>query len=281
MVCLGSPKQELWMAEHAGKISCGLMAGLGGSLDVLAGNVQRAPETWRRLGLEWLYRVIKEPKRIKRVAKLPLFVLEAARRGGDDMGRLIVLEGIDGSGKSAQYRRLCARFDRERLGYHSIVFPRYDQESSALIRMYLNGDFGGKPEDVNPCAASIFYAVDRYASYMTDWREYYQNGGVVLSDRYTTSNAVHQGAKLPAAEQPAFFDWLYDLEYVEARLPRPDLVIFLDVDLATSERRMAHRREKYGTGGGHTRERRRIPPALPGHRPAAPPRTTAGASWTS
>ena len=81
MVCLGSPKQELWMAEHAGKISCGLMAGLGGSLDVLAGNVQRAPETWRRLGLEWLYRVIKEPKRIKRVAKLPLFVLEAARKG--------------------------------------------------------------------------------------------------------------------------------------------------------------------------------------------------------
>ena len=81
MVCLGSPKQELWMAEHAGRISCGLMAGLGGSLDVLAGNVQRAPETWRRLGLEWLYRVIKEPKRITRVAKLPLFVLEAARKG--------------------------------------------------------------------------------------------------------------------------------------------------------------------------------------------------------
>ena len=81
IVSLGSPKQELWMAEHAGRISCGLMAGLGGSLDVLAGNVQRAPETWRRLGLEWLYRVIKEPKRITRVAKLPLFVLEAARKG--------------------------------------------------------------------------------------------------------------------------------------------------------------------------------------------------------
>lgn len=79
MVCLGSPKQELWMAGKAGRLSCGLMAGLGGSLDVLAGNVQRAPETWRRLGLEWLYRVIKEPKRITRLAKLPLFVLEAAK----------------------------------------------------------------------------------------------------------------------------------------------------------------------------------------------------------
>lgn len=165
------------------------------------------------------------------------------------MGKLIVLEGIDGSGKSAQYRRLTARFEREGLDYHSIVFPRYDQESSALIRMYLNGDFGSKPEDVNPCAASIFYAVDRYASYMTDWREYYQNGGVVLSDRYTTSNAVHQGAKLPPAEQPAFFDWLYDLEYVKLGLPRPDLVIFLDVDLATSERRMVRRQAKTGSSG--------------------------------
>lgn len=78
MVCLGSPKQERWMAANAGKLNCGLMAGLGGSLDVLAGNVQRAPEAWRRLGLEWLYRVIKEPKRLGRVMKLPLFVVEAA-----------------------------------------------------------------------------------------------------------------------------------------------------------------------------------------------------------
>lgn len=81
MVCLGSPKQENWMASNAGRLSCGLMAGLGGSLDVLAGNVQRAPEAWRKLGLEWLYRVIKEPKRIGRIAKLPLFVVEAASEG--------------------------------------------------------------------------------------------------------------------------------------------------------------------------------------------------------
>ena len=170
------------------------------------------------------------------------------------MGKLIVLEGIDGSGKSAQYRRLTARFKREGMDYRSTVFPRYDQESSALIRMYLNGDFGEKPEDVNAYASSIFYAVDRYASYMTDWRGYYQSGGVVLSDRYTTSNAVHQGAKLPPAEQPAFFDWLYDLEYVKLGLPRPDLVIFLNVDLATSEKRMAHRRAKTG-GDGDIHER--------------------------
>ena len=187
------------------------------------------------------------------------------------MGKLIVLEGIDGSGKSAQYRRLCARFEREGLDYHSIVFPRYDQESSALIRMYLNGDFGSRPDDVNAYASSIFYAVDRYASYMTDWKAYYQSGGVVLSDRYTTSNAVHQGAKLPPEEQPRFFDWLYDLEYVKLGLPRPDLVIFLDVDLATSEARMHRRQLKTGKSGDiHERDTEYLQLCLDtGHRAAA------------
>ena len=125
-------------------------------------------------------------------------------------GKLIVLEGIDGSGKSAQYRRLCARFDEAGMAYHHIVFPRYDQESSALIRMY-------------------------------------ENGGLILSDRYTTSNAIHQGSKLPEAELPAFFDWLYDLEYGKMGLPRPDLVLYLDVDLPTSLKRMQHRQEKLNT----------------------------------
>lgn len=187
------------------------------------------------------------------------------------MGKLIVLEGIDGSGKSAQYRRLTARFEREGLDYHSIVFPRYDQESSALIRMYLNGDFGSRPDDVNAYASSIFYAVDRYASYMTDWKADYLSGGVVLSDRYTTSNAVHQGAKLPPEEQPRFFDWLYDLEYVKLGLPRPDLVIFLDVDLATSEARMHRRQLKTGKSGDiHERDTEYLQLCLDtGHRAAA------------
>ena len=107
------------------------------------------------------------------------------------MGKLVVLEGIDGSGKSAQYRRLVSRFEREDIKYHSIVFPRYDQESSALIRMYLGGQFGEKPEDVNAFAASIFYAVDRYASYMTDWKEYYEQGGLVDGDRLMALFAYH------------------------------------------------------------------------------------------
>ena len=162
-------------------------------------------------------------------------------------GKLIVLEGIDGSGKSAQYRRLCARMENDGIAYNHIVFPRYDKESSALIRMYLSGQFGENPGDVNAYAASTFYAVDRYASYRTDWGELYEKGGIILSDRYTTSNAVHQGSKLPDDQLPAFFVWLQDLEYEKLGLPKPDLVIYLDVDLETSLARMRRRQQKTHT----------------------------------
>ena len=162
-------------------------------------------------------------------------------------GKLIVLEGIDGSGKSAQYRRLCQRMDNDKIAYNHIVFPRYDKESSALIRLYLGGAFGTHPGDVNAYTASAFYAVDRFASYRDDWGRIYENGGLILSDRYTTSNAVHQGSKLPDAELPAFFSWLADLEYNKMGLPEPDLVIYLDVDLETSRRRMRRREEKTHT----------------------------------
>ena len=162
-------------------------------------------------------------------------------------GKLIVLEGIDGSGKSAQYRRLCARMEKDGIGYHHIVFPRYDKESSALIRRYLGGQFGAKPADVNAYAASTFYAVDRFAAYRTDWGTLYEDGGLILSDRYTTSNAVHQGSKLSDEELPAFFAWLSDLEYHKMGLPRPDLVLYLEVDVETSLARMRRRQEKTHT----------------------------------
>ncbi|MDO4816201.1 MAG: deoxynucleoside kinase [Bacillota bacterium] len=162
-------------------------------------------------------------------------------------GKLIVIEGIDGSGKSAHYRRICEHLEEDGIAYNHIVFPRYDKESSALIRMYLGGEFGANPADVNAYAASTFYAVDRFAAYRTDWGETYKQGGFILSDRYTTSNAVHQGAKLPDEELEKFFRWLYDLEYVKMELPKPDLVIYLDVDIETSLARMQHRQEKTNT----------------------------------
>lgn len=164
-----------------------------------------------------------------------------------EKGKLIVLEGIDGSGKSANYKRICQHLEADGIEYNHIVFPRYDNDSSALIRMYLGGQFGSNPADVNAYTASTFYAVDRFAAYRTDWGSVYNSGGFILSDRYTTSNAVHQGAKLPDAELEDFFKWLYDLEHVKMGLPKPDLVIYLDVDIETSLARMKRRQAKTNT----------------------------------
>ena len=144
-------------------------------------------------------------------------------------GRLIVFEGTDGSGKSTQFRRLCSRAEREGYSFQKLVFPQYSEPSSALIRMYLSGEFGAHPEDVNPYAASAFYAVDRYASLKKVWGEYYQQGGLILTDRYTTSNAVHQAVKCAPAEREGFLRWLDDFEHTKLGLPRPNLVVYLDM----------------------------------------------------
>lgn len=157
------------------------------------------------------------------------------------MGKLIVLEGTDGSGKATQCAALAEALEKEGYEYRKVEFPRYSEDSSALIRMYLGGQFGEKPTDVNGYAASTFYAVDRYASYKQDWGEFYQAGGLILADRYTTSNAVHQGSKLTGQERIDFFDWLFDFEYRLMGLPEPDLVIYLDVPVAQTEKNMRHR----------------------------------------
>ena len=162
-------------------------------------------------------------------------------------GKLIVLEGIDGSGKSAQYRRICEKLKRDGIEYNHIVFPRYDKDSSALIRMYLSGEFGERPSDVNAYTASTFFAVDRFASFKQDWGGKYRDGAFILSDRYTSSNAVHQGSKLPDDELCNFFTWLADLEYGKMGLPKPDLVIYLDVSIELSLARMRRRQIKTNT----------------------------------
>ena len=144
-------------------------------------------------------------------------------------GTLIVIEGTDGSGKSTQFQQLRQRLEREGISFRNVVFPRYQEESSALIRLYLSGAFGTKPGDVNPYAASSFFAVDRYASYRQDWGDWYEQGGLVLCDRYTTSNAVHQASKLSAEERDTFFRWLYEFEFGKLGLPKPDLVLYLDM----------------------------------------------------
>jgi dTMP kinase len=166
-------------------------------------------------------------------------------------GRLAVIEGTDASGKSTQFALLSDRLEREKTDFRHIVFPRYSEPSSALVRMYLGGEFGQNPGDVNPFAASTFFAVDRYASYKKDWQAYYASGGLVLADRYTTSNAVHQGAKLTDGERRTFFEWLFDFEYRKIGLPQPDLVVLLDMPPECARRLL---KSRSGAGDIHERD---------------------------
>ena len=145
-------------------------------------------------------------------------------------GKLIIIEGSDGSGKATQTEKLYKRLLLEKFKVMKIEFPNYASQSSALVKMYLNGEFGTDPDSISPYIASSFYAVDRYASFKKEWEAFYQDGGIILCDRYTTSNMVHQAAKLDEdLERDKFLDWLYDLEYNIFGLPAPDYVIFLDM----------------------------------------------------
>lgn len=157
------------------------------------------------------------------------------------MGKLIVLEGLDGSGKSTQLEILAERLSKTEKGCQTVSFPAYDSDSSALVKMYLAGQFGTDPMDVNAYAASLFYAVDRFASYKTDWGKYYNDGGIVLAGRYVTSNGVHQTSKLPEEQWDEFTSWLYDIEYNKVGIPKPDLVVFLDMPPEVSQKLLSGR----------------------------------------
>lgn len=163
-------------------------------------------------------------------------------------GTLIVLEGIDGSGKATQSSLLEQALRAEGREVLHISFPDYESESSALVRMYLNGEFGSDPADVNPYAASLFFALDRFASFWKKWKPFYEAGGIVIADRYTTSNMVHQMTKMDGREErEQFLQWLEDTEYGKLGLPQPDAVILLDMPLAVSEALVRRRAEAGGS----------------------------------
>lgn len=146
------------------------------------------------------------------------------------MGKLIIIEGGDGSGKATQTRKLWNRLAREGLPAKKIEFPNYSSPSSALVKMYLGGEFGKDPNAVNPYAASTFYAVDRFASFKTLWEDFYKQGGIILADRYTTSNMIHQAVKIKEdKEWESYLDWLKDFEYQLMGLPQPDLILYLNM----------------------------------------------------
>lgn len=156
-------------------------------------------------------------------------------------GKLIVIEGLDGSGKATQSGRLAEALAGEGARVRQVSFPNYDSPSSALVKMYLGGAFGSDPDAVNAYAASSFYAVDRYAGYKADWGEFYRDGGIVIADRYTTSNAIHQCCKLPEAEWEGFLDWLFRFEYEQLGIPAPAQVVYLRMDVDASQALMMNR----------------------------------------
>lgn len=155
-------------------------------------------------------------------------------------GKLIIIEGLDGSGKSTQIELLTKRAQSLGKKVRQIKFPNYEEDSSALVKAYLGGELGSLNE-INAYAASTFYSVDRYATYRRHMKEDYENGCIFLLDRYTTANMYHQTTKLPRAEWDSFLNWLEDLEYNKLELPKPDLVLYLDMRPQTAKRLMEAR----------------------------------------
>lgn len=156
-------------------------------------------------------------------------------------GKLIVIEGLDGSGKSTQLSLLKQRLAAQGVCVTRIKLPNYDDPSCELVKMYLAGRFGGSPDAVNAYAASSFYAVDRYVSYHCYWKEAYCAGGIILADRYTTSNAYHQITKLSEDERDSYLEWLEDFEYGKLGIPAPDAVVYLDMPIEASQKLMTSR----------------------------------------
>lgn len=161
-------------------------------------------------------------------------------------GKLIVIEsGTDASGKATQSEKLYRRLKRQGYQVHKVEYPNYQSQSSALVRMYLQGEFGQNPGDVNSYVASTFFAVDRYASFHKEWKRLYEEGDIIIADRYTTSNMVHQASKIADLEErQEFLDWLWDLEFNKFTLPVPDIVIFLDMPPEQSHTLMKGRENK-------------------------------------
>lgn len=156
-------------------------------------------------------------------------------------GKFIVIEGLDGSGKATQTEILRKNLQSKGNKVTKLTFPDYDNPSSALVKMYLGGELGDKPSDVNAYAASAFYSVDRVASYLQFWKNDYETGSVILADRYATSNIIYQMSKLPREEWDPFIEFQEDFEYNKLKVPKPDLIIYLDVEPDVSQKLLSGR----------------------------------------
>lgn len=161
------------------------------------------------------------------------------------MGKLIVIEGTDSSGKETQSKRLYERLCEKGLNVKKITFPNYESPACAPVKMYLAGEFGENAMEVNPYPASTMYAIDRYASFKKEWEEFYNNGGVIVTDRYTQSNMIHQASKIENKEEKEkFMQWLVDLEFEKMRIPKPDIVLFINMPFEFAQELMKNRNNK-------------------------------------
>ena len=162
------------------------------------------------------------------------------------MGKLFVIDGTDGSGKQTQFNKLQERLTKDNIDYKTVSFPNYDSPSSSLVKMYLSGEFGTNAQEISPYIASTFYAADRYATFKTGYQEYYDNGGIILADRYTTANMVHQAGKIKdKKERDKFLKWLWDFEFNLYGLPIPTEVFFLNMPVEKSIELMKDRENKF------------------------------------
>ena len=162
------------------------------------------------------------------------------------MGKLYVIDGTDASGKQTQFEKLQQRLKKENIDFRTVSFPNYDSPSSSLVKMYLSGEFGENAKDVSPYIASTFYAADRYATYKTKLEDYYNNGGIILADRYTTANMVHQAGKIKdKQEREKFLNWLWDFEFNLYKLPVPTKVFFLNMPPEYAFELMKNRENKF------------------------------------
>lgn len=162
------------------------------------------------------------------------------------MGKLFVIDGTDGSGKQTQFQQLQESLLKDGIDYKVVSFPNYDSPSSALVQMYLSGEFGENAKEISPYIASTFYAADRYATFQTGYKKYYEDGGIILADRYTTANMVHQAGKIKdEKEREKFLNWLWDFEFNLYGLPVPNEVFFLNMPVEKSIELMKDRENKF------------------------------------
>ncbi len=162
------------------------------------------------------------------------------------MGKLFVIDGTDGSGKQTQFEKLKERLEKDKVEFKTVSFPNYDSQSSSLVKMYLSGEFGKNAKEISPYIASTFYAADRYATFQVEYKEYYKNGGILLVDRYTTSNMIHQAGKIKdKQERKKFLNWLWDFEFNLYGLPIPTQVFFLNMPIEKSIELMKNRENKF------------------------------------